>query len=295
MAKRIDVDASDTTVPHPNESPNGNGIALPTQSVPPHPFAGWDNPRRPARIITGNLILLCLLLILIGAGAGYLVSGSIKPTYGARFQVSVPIENDTDALVSRQLSNQVQIISGRALLGPVAATAKVPLDTLVEHVSATTQPDSSVIDVLVTASSRPAAVAIAKDLSSRYLQTAPAANRDVTKYLKDQIKKVLDDQRAVQTRLANPFNTPALIRSLALQSDNLTSKLGALQNQLTATDTQSLSNGTLSLLTPPYALADPVSPRRLQSMALGALGGVVIALGVVGIVAVLRRPPDTGQ
>jgi capsular polysaccharide biosynthesis protein len=295
MAKRIDADESSAGHPYANEGSNGNGIATATQSLPVHPFAGWDSPRRPARVITGNLILLSVLLILIGAGAGYFISGHIKPTFGARFQVSVPIENDTDALVSRQLSNQVQVISGRALLTPVAVTAKLPLATLVDHVTATTQNDSSVIDVLVTAASKPAALAIARDLSSRYLRTAPAANLAVTKYLNDQIKKVLADQRAVQTRLANPFNTLALIRSLTLQSDNLTSKLGALQNQLTATDTQRLSTGTLSLLTPPYALADPVSPHRLQSLALGALGGVVIALGVLGIVALLRRPPDTGQ
>jgi capsular polysaccharide biosynthesis protein len=297
MAKRIDVDGSGAGYSHANESPNGNrnGIATATQSLPVHPLDGWDGPRRPARVITGNLILLSVLLIVIGAGVGYVISGSIKPTFGARFQVSVPIQNDTDALVSRQLSNQVQVISGRALLAPVAAKAKLPLDTLVEHVTATTQSGSSIIDVLVTASSKPAAVAIARDLSSRYLQTSPAANLEVTKYLQDQITKVLDDQRSVQTRLANPINTPALTRSLTLQSDNLTSKLGALQNQLTVTDTQTLSIGTLSLLTPPYALADPVSPHRLQSLALGALGGVVIALGVLGIVAMLRRPPDSGQ
>src|SRR5438309_1923987 len=76
---------------------NGHAASLESEAQAPSRARGWDAPARPP-VLTANLIGLSLLLIVIGAVAGYLISGTVAKTYAARFQVTVPTTATDDAL-----------------------------------------------------------------------------------------------------------------------------------------------------------------------------------------------------
>jgi capsular polysaccharide biosynthesis protein len=251
---------------------------------------GWDAPRPRSTILTANLILLSILLILVGTIVGYVISGTMSKTYGARFQISVPTTATDDALVARQVENQVQVLQGRGLLSPVATRAGIPLETLVGRVHASVVTGSSVVSVTVTAPSRSAAVAVAQDLSGLYMHdVAIGPDERSVSYLRSQISKLTDEQASIARQRAETTSSQAAA-SLDARSFSLAGQITGLQSQLTTLTTQALSSNNVSLLTAPYALTDAVSPKPVQAAALGAVVGAIVAAAVVGVVALLRRP-----
>jgi capsular polysaccharide biosynthesis protein len=278
------VDGQSTTVPR--ERPKGD-LVVPLNGERPH---GWDAPSPRPRVLTANLILFSILLLLMGAIVGYLISGTMSKTYGARFQVSVPTTATDDALVARQVENQVQVLEGRGLLSQVATRVGVPLETLVKRVNASVVTGSSVVSVTATAPSRIAALAAAQDLSDMYMHDVAAGpDQRSVDYLRSQIATLTDEQASIARQRAATTSAQD-IASLDSRSLSVGGQIAALQSQLTTLTTQALSSNNVSLLTAPYALADPVSPKPVQAAALGAVIGAIVAAAVVGVVSLLRRP-----
>jgi capsular polysaccharide biosynthesis protein len=251
---------------------------------------GWDSPPLRPKVLTGNLILFSILLILVGAIVGYVVSGAMSKTYGSRFQVSVPTTATDDALVARQVENQIQVLEGRGLLSRVANRAGVPLDTLVKRVHASVVPGSSVVTVTLTAPDRGAALAAAQDMADQYMHAvATGPDQRSVDYLQSQISKLSDEQASIaQQRAAAPSREAAA--SLDARSLSVAGQITALQSQLTTLTTQALSSSNVELLTAPYGLTEAVSPKPVQAAAVGALIGGIVAAAVVGSLALLRRP-----
>jgi capsular polysaccharide biosynthesis protein len=251
---------------------------------------GWDSPSPRPKVLTANLILFSILLLLVGAIVGYAISGTMSKTYGARFQVSVPTTATDDALVARQVENQIQVLEGRGLLSQVAPRVGIPLDTLVQRVHASVVTGSSVVSVTVSAPSRVAALAAAQDLSDLFMHDiATGPDQRSVDYLRSQIATLTDEQASIARQRAATTSTQS-IASLDARSLSVGGQIASLQTQLTTLTTQALSTNNVSLLTAPYALANPISPKPVQAAALGAVIGAIVAAAVVGMVALLRRP-----
>jgi hypothetical protein len=271
----------------PQDRPLGDLVPALDGNGPEH---GWDRPPSRPKALTANLILFSILLLLIGAIVGYVISGTMSKTYGARFQISVPTTGTDDALVARQVENQIQVLEGRGLLSQVAPRAGIPLETLVKRVHASIVTGSSVVSVTVTAPSRSAALAVAQDVSEMYMHNVVAGpDQRSVEYLRSQISQLTAQQASIARQRAATSSSQT-IGSLDAQSLSLSGQIAALQSQLTTLTTQALSSNNVSLLTAPYPLTDVVSPKPVQAAALGAVIGAIVAAAVIGVVALLRRP-----
>ncbi|MDQ4011535.1 MAG: hypothetical protein M3228_12780 [Actinomycetota bacterium] len=251
--------------------------------------------------VTGRLILVALILILLGTGAGLAGALALPKTYGARAEILYPIgqnQQGGDPLrQERQLSTQLVFLKSRAVLGPIAQKQGMQFKELDENLSVEVLQDSEVIQVEAHGATKEAArqtlqavmdgyLALADQPSGvpRNLETQLVATRANTARLQTQVEQLTAGVlagTATQTAL-NDARTE-LIASVDREK--------AIQVRIDEINLTGRSGPNAQLLTPPYVLADPVSPQPLIAAGTGALVGLLVAGGVVAMGARRRTRP----
>src|SRR5918997_1329951 len=132
------------------EQQPAEGGEVPPPKHPPIRTEPAPDPRGGGGV-TGRLILVALILILLGTGAGLAGALALPKTYGARAEILYPIGQDQqggDPLrQDRQLSTQLVFLKSRAVLGPIAQKQGMQYKELDENLSVEVLQTSEVIQV----------------------------------------------------------------------------------------------------------------------------------------------------
>lgn len=297
----------------PDSSPNGEtktspapqqaDSESPAESGSAPAVTGLPSPDRPQshrkvpdwrRLTEGNagLATLALVVVLIGSGAGYVGALLWPPQYAARADLlyEISTEKSTGFLrEDRSLTTQVVLLNSRQVLGPVAATARMPVEDFQKQVTASVVESSEVLQVEVRAPSPEAAERWTQDIVDGYLRIASKGSEsDVDGYLHKQLDDVQRDLararvdvaklRGQESRGVNNASTEATLQSLTDREQQLLAKLDER-------NIAELESSRPEIVVPPYAVPDPVSPRPAFAAATGAFTALVIAAGVVAVLA----------
>jgi capsular polysaccharide biosynthesis protein len=240
----------------------------------------------------------------IAAGAFALLTPRV---YGAQAEVIFQPSGDLSVFrAERDMATQQVVLQGQAVLGPVAGTTRIPVKNLQDMVSGEIVGQTNVLRITVAHPDRGTAVALAELITTEYLKrftsasvTAvdPAAaqlDRQV-QTLSDTISKMLDRlERLARERRPDAPATPEE-RELRGAVTSTLHRMGVLQNQLTTLDQRRFQQPDVSLLVPAHPLEEPLRPRLLQALAVGALVGLFLTAGIA--LALLRpwaRHVDSG-
>jgi len=237
-------------------------------------FAPPPPPRRRLTAAQGSRLgLFALVIIVLGAAGGLAVTLLLTPQYAARTDIeyNVSVENASDFLrTDRNLTTQTVLLTGRAVLGPVADANGISADDLAKRVTATllnaNAVNSEVIQVDVVYPDRATGVKLADAIAKQYLTVVKANSPAI--YIQSQ----LDDARRQLTSAA-AANQPAL-----------QARVATLQGQL---DTENITGNRASIVVPAYSVSAPAYPNPVLAAATGALCGIVVA-GLV-VIALSRR------
>lgn len=247
--------------------------------------SGWLTPR---------LVMLTLTIILLGAAAGLGAALILPKTYAARAEVlysaSQPQQGGGDPLQQdRQLSTQLVLLKSRAVLGPVAQKQGRRFEDLDKDVSVSVLENSNVIQIEADGSSQPIALQTLQAVTTGYLALAGQPS-GVARNLNDQLADARQATAQLQTRI--PQLTSAVLAGTATQAslDDARAQLTAsqarekaLQARIDEVNLSGQAEATAQLLTPPYSLPDPVSPRPPIAAGIGALVGLIVAGGMLAV------------
>ena len=242
------------------------GMRLPGPPMPPGPrYAAAPRRRLLSGGQRGKLVMLAAALTVIGALLGFVVAAILPSTYAARttIQYNIAGENTGDFLkTDRNLTTQVVLLTSRSVLQPVADANGVNVDDLTKQVSASILSSSDIVQLQVKNSSPDTAVQLANGIAKQYLTVANSGGG--RGYLQSQLAGVRKQQ-----------SSSSSFSSTAADNAALATRAAALQAQL---DQMNLTQNMSSVLTPAYALTDPVSPNRSLAGLAGGVSGLVIAL-----------------
>jgi hypothetical protein len=238
---------------------------------------------RPQRMLTVaealRLALIGLMILLVGTGAGYAGSLLLPEQYGARMQLRYNLtQAEPNELLreDRTLITQLVVLRSRPVLEPVASANGLTAEELSENTTAKIVESSEIIEVEIHDPSRERGQLMLQAIADRYIALANGPDENpVRNYLESQL-------REVQERLRRPNVSSG-------EAGGLAQREAALLAQL---DTLRLTGPPAQVLTPPYSLAEPVSPRPLFAATTGALSALLVAALVVLLVArrwMLRR------
>ncbi len=280
-------------LPQEPRVPAGDAVSIPTGLLPAAKANG-SRPEealeqrggqdfRPQRMLTVaealRLALIGLMILLVGTGAGYAGSLLLPEQYGARMQLRYNLtQAEPNELLreDRTLITQLVVLRSRPVLEPVASANGLTAEELSENTSATIVESSEIIEVEIHDPSRERGQLMLQAIADRYIALANGPDQNpVRDYLESQL-------REVQERLRRPNVSSG-------EAGGLAQREAALLGQL---DTLRLTGPPAQVLTPPYSLAEPVSPRPLFAAATGALTALLVAALVVLLVArrwMLRR------
>ncbi|HZA15913.1 MAG TPA: hypothetical protein VE645_03285 [Pseudonocardiaceae bacterium] len=251
--------------------------------------------------VTGRLILVALILILLGTGAGLAGALALPKTYGARAEILYPIGQDQqggDPLrQDRQLSTQLVFLKSRAVLGPIAQKQGMQYKELDENLSVEVLQTSEVIQVEAHGSTKESARQTLQAVMDGYLALADQPS-GVTRNLDTQLVEARANTARLQTQVEQL--TAGVLAGTATQialneaRTQLTASVDrekAIQVRIDEINLTGRSGPNAQLLTPPYVLPDPVSPQPLIAAGTGALVGLLVAGGVVAVGARRRTRP----
>jgi uncharacterized protein involved in exopolysaccharide biosynthesis len=270
--------------------------------IPPRPRDGFA-PERILRIqgrpLPGvrALALMAAVVVAVSVIAAVAFATLTPRVYGAQAEVIFQPSGDLSVFrAERDMATQQVVVQGQAVLGPVADATHIPVRKLQDMVSAEIVGQTNILQITVANPDRGTAVALAELITTQYLTrftsasvTAvdPAAaqlDRQV-QALSDTISKMLDRlERLARERRPN---APAITSTLH--------RMGVLQDELTTLDKRRFQQPDVSLLVPAHPLDEPLRPRPLQALAVGALVGLFLTAG--GALALLRpwaRHVDSG-
>ncbi len=273
----------------------------PAETVEPREADGPRAAFSPARgQLTGGqvvrLALLAVVIVLFGGVAGFGGALLWPPVYAARAEILYPIteEQPTGFLrEDRNLTTQLVLLQSRAVLGPVAAREGRSVAELEESLTVELLESSELIRIEVRDRSGEAARRLVEAIVQRYLDIYQVQHpSQVRQYLERELEDVRNRAEATRGRLLQLRAEAAagLARDVEISTaeDDLQPLIAREQEilrQLDQINIVSLAGPTAELLTPPYVLANPVSPRPQFAAATGALTALIIAAGVVALTA----------
>ncbi len=251
--------------------------------------------------VTARLVLVALILILLGTGAGLVGALALPKTYGARAEILYPIGQDQqggDPLrQDRNLSTQLVFLKSRAVLGPVAQQQGRQFKDLDEDLSVKVLQTSEVIQVEARGSTKEAARQTLQAVMDGYLALAGQPS-GVTRNLDTQLAEARANTARIQTQVdqlttgvAAGTATQASLNDARAQLTASVDREKAIQARIDEINLTGRSGPNAQLLTPPYVLPDPVSPQPLIAAGTGALVGLLVAGGVVAVGARRRTRP----
>ena len=260
---------------------NGNGSA-PARA--PVETAGAARHRQVGLAANLRLAVLCVMIVAVGAGAGY-IGALVQPKqYAARaelqYKLSQAVPNEL-LREDRRLSTQLVLLGSRDVLGPVSVDNGMAPEELAENVSAQVIAGSEIIEVEVRDRTPEHAQMLLTRVIDRYLSVA---NRDwadpVGVYLESQLS-------AVQQQLQASDGAEGRPAALVQKEQVLLDLLGSLQTK-SSNGPQSQSGPPARILTAPYQVDAQVQPKPLVAVATGTATALVVA-GFVVLLVVRRR------
>ena len=269
----IDVEAEPTP---DGDEPAAPEFAEATQTDPWH--------RGFASAASVRLAALAVAIVLIGAAAGFIGSQLISKEYAARAEIVYSLtESKPNELLreDRKLTTQLVLIGSRVVLAPVADDHAVAPENLAEHVTASVIDHSEIIEVEVRDRTPEGARTLLTEIVGRYLDLANKNWKDPTlEYLEYQLGDVQKQRRA-----------PDLAQDVSLDLARREQSIARLIEPIRPTPVfgqQSVSGPPARLLTDPYTVPDPVSPKPLIATAAGGASALLVAALVV-LLIVRRR------
>jgi hypothetical protein len=232
-----------------------------------------------------------LLIVLIGAEVGYLVSYFGQAQYGARSEVYFQLDNSLPSGFLRQdraLSTQLVAITSRQVLLPVSQKYNLSVATLTAKVHASVVADSEVLRIEVDDPSRARAKELVDGVTTEYLKYArvdPNADAQtvVNASIADLDRRRADLENQLTQTVSGSANATRINNEL---QDNATQRT-AFSSQLTQLRLQQVTKPKIQQLTQPYLLDGPVAPKPLRA----AIAGALASLAVVALAAtfLIRR------
>ena len=272
--------------------------SIQSDGVPPHGSANLiTHPTEDHRggWLTPRLAMLALTIVLLGTAAGLGGALVLPKTYGARAEILYAVgdaQQGGDPLKQdRQLSTQLVLLKSRAVLGPVAQKQGRQFEDLDKDVDVSVLENSNVIQVEAHASTEPVAMQTLQAVVSGYLALAGKPS-GVARNLEAQLAETRQNTTQLQTRVQQLV--PAVLGGTANQTslDDARAQLAAsldrekaIQARIDEVTLTGQVGPVAQVLTPPYPLPDPVNPRPLTAVGIGALVGLVVAGGMLAIAA----------
>ncbi|MGH3826436.1 MAG: hypothetical protein ACRDQX_04575, partial [Pseudonocardiaceae bacterium] len=264
----------------------GNGEVTLRNSVRQIEHAVRGGGRGP---VLTRLALFTLAIILVGA-AGGLGGALVWPkTYAARAEIVCSLSQDQQGgdtlLQDPQLSTQLVILKSLAVLGPIARQQNRQYEDLAKDISAQILDSSDVIQVEADASTMPAALRTLQAVMTNYLalaaQPSAAANNLTTQLTQAHTTTVQLQTRVQQLATAVSATTQAALNAAQAQLTAAQNQENAIQQRIAEFGLTGQTGLYAQLLTPPYSVPDPVSPRPLLAAGIGALVGMLVAGAVL--------------
>jgi uncharacterized protein involved in exopolysaccharide biosynthesis len=230
-------------------------------------------------------VALALVLVVLGAGAGFVVSTLLPDRYVARAELlyTVTREQPTGFLrEDRNISTQLVLLRSRTVLAPVAAEWDVAVEDLTAAVAARVVDESEVIDVELVDADPARAQEMLGAVIDRYLEVSPNdARAELRTYLDTELASVL---ARIDELPPDSVDRQAELAPLVDREQWLRTRL----DELEFTD---IAGPAATVVVEPYVEGTPVSPRPVVTTAAGATAGLLVAALVVAVVARrLTRP-----
>ncbi|WP_141137559.1 hypothetical protein [Blastococcus mobilis] len=214
-----------------------------------------------------------MVITLLGGIVGYVGSSLLPEQYAARAELHYNLaEAKPNELLreDRTLNTQLVVLRSRTILGPVASMNGLTAEELGSKVTALVVEGSEIIQVEVRDSSSARSQQLLEDITARYL-----ARANTTEESPDR-ESVESQLREVRDSLSTPGLSTERAEVLALREASL---LGQLEGFRLA------EQDPVNLLTPPYSVSEPVSPRPRFAAATGALTALLLAAAAVALLA----------
>ncbi len=230
-----------------------------------------------------------LLIVLVGAEVGYLVTYFQQAKYGARSEIYFQLDNSLPSGFLREdraLSTQLVAITSRQVLLPVSQKYNVSVKTLAAKVHATVVEESEVIRIEVDDPSRARAKTLVDSVTTEYLKVARVdPNADEANLVKASIADYTRQRTDLQTALTNAVAGSSTETRLNTELTNIDDQLTALNSRLTDITLQQAQRPRIEQITQPYLLDDPVAPKPIRAAIAGALAGLaIVALGATFLI-----------
>jgi capsular polysaccharide biosynthesis protein len=226
-----------------------------------------------------RLTVLALVLVLLGAGAGYGASKVLPVKYAAHAEILYALsrEQPTGFLrEDRNITTQIVLLNSRSVLDPVAEQWDVSVQSLSEALEAEVLNSSEVITVTLTGADPDRTQRMLQSLVDSYLDVSNNDPRaELRAYLDEQLTEVTDRIAQARTLATNGEGELAA----------LVEREQWLRTQLDELEFSDIAGPGASVLVAPYVEDTPVSPRPVITIAAGTLAASIVALLAVALVA----------
>ena len=245
------------------------------------------------------LALLVAAILMMSVAAVLVISQATPTVYGAQADLLLRPGGDPSGFgAERDLATQQTILQGRAVLGPVAEAAGVPMERLEKMVSVDNPAQTNILRLTVASQHRGTAQRLAELITQEYLRRASAAGDTAADPVAAQLERQADSLSRTLSQTLDRLEAldrerrPGVAASseeqrLQAAATSALQRLGAVQDQLTALTARRLGQADITVVVPAHLLERPLRPRPGQALAMGVLLGLLVA---VGVVLVLRRP-----
>jgi capsular polysaccharide biosynthesis protein len=222
----------------------------------------------------------CTAIVLAAVASALAVVSTADKVYGARsdvLYVSAPA-SPLDVR-DRALATQRQLIESRAVLGPVAAQSRMPLEDLQKRVSVELGTRNDLMHITVGNRRPRTAQRLAQAVTAQYL----ALSRRLSSEANAERSAL---QRELQTLTARASRASAAQRAV------IGERVARLQDRVIEFDAAALGNSKPTLVAPAYVLPKPLSPQPLRAVAAALIVGLALATAVAILLArQLKRWP----
>ena len=232
-------------------------------------------------------------VVIVSSAVSYFLSLRQQPVYGAETEILFdPGPELSDAAADRAIVTQETVLHSAAVLEPVSREMGVPLADLRRAVETDVVGSSNIIRLTVMHPSPATARRLAELITTRYTEQLRAVGLErvtrSTQYLEQTIEGLNEALRGVEADIdalaaqrVRGGVPSAQEEQLVLRSQQLQQQITQLTAQYTAAALDQLGEPEGIVLTPPRVLDDPLRPRPIQALALGAVIGMAIAGAVL--------------
>jgi capsular polysaccharide biosynthesis protein len=224
-----------------------------------------------------RIVAVCACIVVAAVASALAVDGRGATVYGARADVLYVADPATPLDVrDRTLATQRELIQSRAVLAPVAARDRMPLEDLQDAVSVEAGARNDLLHITVGDEQPARARQLTEAVTAGYLALAgrlAGGGAQERRRLERQIERLTGRAR----------------RASAAESALLGQRVADLQDRVVQLDSGGAAPARPTLLSDAYPLADPLAPKPLRAVATGLIAGLALAAGAAVLLARRNR------